>query len=207
MGEKFTFTKCNGVQPAHPIGTVRLSRCISLSKTFLMKIRLLYNKYSYQRDVNKYLFNDLKSDKIFNYYLLAYVLILILFILNKLLNINFIPEVIEFFTYVQRGGIVLMLLYMLVHYLMKSKEIKKTSYFLPKKEEYILFEDECVEYSWNHMINRVKLDSFKKLSVLDSTLFLIPKNKKAPLLRINKSEITSGDFEQIIEYIKQMWNK
>jgi hypothetical protein len=57
------------------------------------------------------------------------------------------------------------------------------------------------------MVYRVELDSFKKLSVLDSTLFLIPKNKKSPLLRINKSEITSGDFEQIIEYIKQKWNK
>ncbi|EMY79948.1 hypothetical protein pgond44_14373 [Psychroflexus gondwanensis ACAM 44] len=172
-----------------------------------MKIRLIYNKHPYQRDMNKYLFNDLKSDKIFNYYLLAYVLILILFILNKLLIINFIPEVIEFFTYVLGGGIVLMLLYTLVHYLIKSKEIKKTSYSLPNKEEYILFEDECVEYSWNHMVYRVELDSFKKLSVLDSTLFLIPKNKKSPLLRINKSEITSGDFEQIIEYIKQKWNK
>lgn len=174
-----------------------------------MKI-ILHQKFrSYKKDcIKHFVFKIL--NKPFVILILIYIVIALLLFLNKRNYIIFFPDIIGMLTFSLGIGILGMIVYSVFFLLRAIRKVNNEVNTLYEGEVRITINDDCIviqkgnndEYYYKTNWNQIK-----ELIVISGTAYLIPVNKNDFMIRINKKEIITGDFEKIIEFVKSKWKR
>lgn len=166
-----------------------------------MRFKVRYSKNEYYSDSKKLLLYEIAYDKPLVLFLSIYGVILVIFFLNSLFDFNYFLKEIKLLTYSLGIGILAMIIHSIYFYFSKLKKIKSSSKYLPGKEEYIKFDDDNIELSWNNQVLEYKWELFKKVICIGKTIYIIP-FKKSPLIRLNSKEIKDFNSSKILALLK-----
>lgn len=167
-----------------------------------MKFKIRYIESEYYKDRVMFLLYDVTKEKAFRYFLLTYLLICVLHILNLSNLIKFYPKYIELLIYSLGIGIAGMIAYTLIYFLNQLLKINKFKRELPVNEESINLTKDCIIITNNDELIEYNWNIFHKVLLIKNTIFLIPKNKH-PLIRFNKNEIVNLNIEQTKTFLKK----
>lgn len=174
-----------------------------------MEIIINQSYNNYKNDNIKYYIFQIFYDLFFWMFIALYIIVLILkfLVLKEYLNISL--DIINPLASAMPFGIVGMLIYSGYHLFLHMKELNSYKQSLYEGEITIELTEKSVliQISNNKDFYNIKWEYIKETVVINNTIFLIPVNKDDIIVRINKIEIIQGDFEEVLFYIKSLWNK
>lgn len=173
-----------------------------------MKLLVNQNYINYKKDSIRYYIYQIFNIP-FKIFTLVYIIIVIL---NFLLNRGYIdlyPNIIKPLSFAMPFGIIGMLIYSGYYLFIHIKKLNSHKQSLYEGEVTIKLTEKSVliQMRNNKDFYSIKWEDIKEMRVLNNTIFLIPINKDDFIVRINKKEIIQGDFEEVLFYIKSLWNK
>lgn len=172
-----------------------------------MKVIINQFKNNYKNDLIRLMIYDLKSDKWFIAFILSYMIIFTVNLLNKNKVISLKPEMFEMLSFTLGFGLLAMLIYTVFHILKTVKRINNEASILYEGKLNIIIDDIyiAVQTESNREYYKKTWDQIKELLVINKTAYFIPINKNEFMMKINKDEIVEGNFEELLELIESKW--
>lgn len=164
-----------------------------------MKITILQSVKRYKKDAIRYFISDV-FDRPVIIVLLIYIVIALLYFLNKMFYLSFFPFTMELLTYSLGVGILGMLVYSVVWLIGGIRKINKDSHLLYEGKLNITMDKNGITLQTEKYNNFIKINwgQIKKILVLNDTAFFVPVDKNNYMIKINKKEIIDGNFQKMV---------
>lgn len=171
-----------------------------------MKISIYQRFRFYKQDSLKYLLFEIFNWQ-FLIFLLLWLIIGILYYLNRANYINFYQEIIELLIFSLSIGALGMILYSCFFLLRKLWKINNEANTVFEGILHINFKNDCIIIKNDTEDYFIKRDwlQMKEFIVIRNTGYLVPLKKDDSIIRINKKEIIEGKFEDVISFINSKW--